>query len=42
MIKGFNKKDLHFIPLGGTGEIGMNCYLYHYNDSWLMIDLHTN
>ena len=32
-------KDLHFIPLGGTGEIGMNCYLYHYNDSWLMIDL---
>ena len=39
MIKGFNKKDLHFIPLGGTGEIGMNCYLYHYNDSWLMIDL---
>ena len=39
MIKSFNKKDVHFIPLGGTGEIGMNCYLYHHNDSWLMIDL---
>ena len=35
----FKKDDLIFLPLGGAGEIGMNCYLYHYNDSWIMIDL---
>jgi ribonuclease J len=35
----FSKNDLVFIPLGGSGEIGMNCNLYHYNDSWIMIDL---
>mgnify|MGYP001189891987 CR=1 FL=1 len=35
----FKKNDLIFLPLGGVGEIGMNCYLYHYNDSWIMIDL---
>ena len=33
------KNDLVFIPLGGSGEIGMNCNLYHYNNSWIMIDL---
>ena len=35
----FSKNDLVFIPLGGSGEIGMNCNLYHYNNSWIMIDL---
>jgi len=35
----FSKNDLVFIPLGGSGEIGMNCNLYHYNGSWIMIDL---
>ncbi len=35
----FLKNDLVFIPLGGSGEIGMNCNLYHYNNSWIMIDL---
>ena len=35
----FSKNDLIFIPLGGSGEIGMNCNLYHYNGSWIMIDL---
>ena len=35
----FLKSDLVFIPLGGSGEIGMNCNLYHYNNSWIMIDL---
>ena len=35
----FKKNDLVFIPLGGSGEIGMNCNLYHYNNSWIMIDL---
>ncbi|MFK7927463.1 MAG: ribonuclease J [Myxococcota bacterium] len=28
----------HFLPLGGTGEIGMNLNLYHYDGSWLMVD----
>ena len=35
----FSKNELIFIPLGGSGEIGMNCNLYHYNGSWIMIDL---
>ena len=35
----FKKNDIVFIPLGGSGEIGMNCNLYHYNNSWIMIDL---
>ncbi len=35
----FSKNDIVFIPLGGSGEIGMNCNLYHYNNSWIMIDL---
>ena len=33
------KEDLIFLPLGGAGEIGMNCNLYHYLDKWFMIDL---
>lgn len=36
-------KELVFIPLGGTGEIGMNCNLYGYgspkHQDWIMIDL---
>jgi len=31
--------DLHFLPLGGSGEIGMNLNLYGYRGSWLMVDL---
>ena len=31
------KNELIFIPLGGSGEIGMNCNLYHYQGSWIMI-----
>ncbi len=27
-----------FLPLGGTGEIGMNVNLYGHNGQWLMID----
>lgn len=30
---------LHFLPLGGSGEIGMNLNLYEYGGSWLMCDL---
>ena len=33
------KNDLIFLPLGGSGEIGMNANLYHYQGRWLMIDL---
>ncbi|MBL6606275.1 MAG: ribonuclease J [Alphaproteobacteria bacterium] len=38
MIK-INHDDLIFLPLGGSGEIGMNANLYHYKGRWLMIDL---
>ena len=31
--------DLWFLPLGGTGEIGMNLNLYGHDGAWLMIDL---
>ena len=35
--------ELVFVPLGGLGEIGMNCALYGYGPSnarrWLMVDL---
>ena len=37
------KNDLVFVPLGGTGEIGMNCNLYGYGKEqqrdWIMVDL---
>ncbi len=32
-------KDLLFLPLGGSEEIGMNLNLYHYGGKWLMVDL---
>lgn len=31
-------KDLWFLPLGGTGEIGMNMNLYGHAGQWLMMD----
>lgn len=30
---------LYFLPLGGSGEIGMNLNLYHMGGKWLMVDL---
>ncbi|MEA1673917.1 ribonuclease J [Nitrospirillum sp. BR 11163] len=30
---------LYFLPLGGSGEIGMNLNLYHHAGKWLMVDL---
>lgn len=30
--------DLWFVPLGGTGEIGMNLNLYGHDGHWLMVD----
>ena len=39
-MSGFPGKDeLCFLPLGGTGEIGMNLNLYGHAGAWLMIDL---
>ena len=34
-----HKNNLLFIPLGGSGEIGMNVNLYHLNGKFIMIDL---
>ena len=31
-------EDFAFLPLGGTGEIGMNLNLYRYDGRWLAID----
>lgn len=31
--------DLWFLPLGGSGEIGMNLNLYGHDGQWLMVDL---
>jgi ribonuclease J len=31
-------QELWFLPLGGTGEIGMNMNLYGHSQSWLMVD----
>ncbi|MEM0987600.1 MAG: ribonuclease J [Pseudomonadota bacterium] len=35
--------ELVYLPLGGAGEIGMNCYLYGYGPRakrrWIMVDL---
>lgn len=36
MSKGF--EQLLFLPLGGSGEIGMNLNLYSYNNQWVMVD----
>ncbi len=33
-----HKDDLLFLPLGGSGEIGMNMNLYHMQNTWLMVD----
>ena len=30
--------DLYFLPLGGSGEIGMNLNLYGHRGRWLMVD----
>lgn len=31
--------ELVFLPLGGTGEIGMNLNVYGYGGKWLIVDL---
>lgn len=32
----------YFLPLGGVGEIGCNCYLYGWQGQWLMVDCGLN
>ena len=34
-----SENSLHFIPLGGVGEIGMNLSVYQKGDSLLLVDL---
>ena len=34
-----DSKKLHFVPLGGSGEFGMNANLYLYGGKILMVDL---
>ncbi len=34
-----DEKKLVFLPLGGVGEIGLNCYLYGQDGRWMMVDL---
>lgn len=31
--------NLLFVPLGGTDEIGINLYVYHYKGKWLIVDM---
>ncbi|MFW5450956.1 MAG: ribonuclease J [Methylophagaceae bacterium] len=33
-----DSEDFWFLPLGGTGEIGMNMNLYGHDGQWLMVD----
>jgi ribonuclease J len=33
-----DEKGIYFLPLGGSGEIGMNLNLYAYRGQWLMLD----
>ena len=33
-----SSQDFWFLPLGGTGEIGMNVNLYGHAEQWLMVD----
>ncbi len=32
------KDKIYFLPLGGTGEIGMNFNMYCYRNKWLIVD----
>ncbi len=34
----FNDDALYFVPLGGSGEFGVNLNLFGYKDRWLMVD----
>lgn len=38
MTDAWTASDLVFVPLGGSGEIGMNLNLYGHAGKWLMVD----
>ncbi len=38
MSSAVRAQALHFVPLGGSGEIGLNLNLYGQGDAWLMVD----
>ena len=38
ILKNRDSNDLYFLPLGGSGEIGMNFNMYGFKDNWLIID----
>ena len=38
-VKAPGADELWFLPLGGTGDIGMNLNLYGHAGKWLMVDL---
>ncbi|USO00720.1 MAG: ribonuclease J [Alphaproteobacteria bacterium] len=35
----FDLHSLYFLPLGGSGEFGINLNLYHCNGKWILVDL---
>ncbi|MDC3058098.1 ribonuclease J [Litorivicinus sp.] len=35
----FTEGQLYFIPLGGSGEIGMNFNVYYFDDQYLIVDV---
>lgn len=37
-IRPRRRSPLHFLPLGGSGEIGMNLNLYGYDGHWIALD----
>lgn len=37
-IRPRRRPPVHFLPLGGCGEIGMNLSLYGYQDAWIAVD----
>ena len=38
LFKNKKSNDIYFLPLGGSGEIGMNLNMYGYKDNWLIVD----
>ena len=37
-MSGPPRNDVTFLPLGGCGEIGMNCNLFGHDGQWLAVD----
>ncbi len=35
-------ENVLFVPLGGSGEIGMNVNLFHHDGRWILVDLGIN